>query len=108
MRTFNHWLIIAGNGRNVGKTSLACSIINENSKKNTIIGLKFAPHFHPIEKNNKLIYKNANFTISEELNKEGSKDSSRMLAAGAQKVFYIQSLDDHLEKHQEFYNFYQK
>jgi len=40
-------LLVSGNGRNSGKTTLACKIIERFSKDHEITGLKISPHFHP-------------------------------------------------------------
>lgn len=87
-------LLIAGTGRNVGKTSLACALISQASISHKVIGVKISPHFHEISPTEKPILKSENFEIIEELNSYGNKDSSRMLKAGASRVFYVQSKSD--------------
>ena len=88
-------LLIAGNGRNVGKTHLACKIIKHFSPYEEVTGLKISSHFHPIEKEN-IILENENFIIAEERN-NGTKDSSLMLLAGAKKVYFVMSKRDYLK-----------
>lgn len=87
-------LLIAGTGRNVGKTSLACALISQTSLSHKVIGMKISPHFHdqPILEN--IIARSENFEIMEELNPKGNKDSSRMLKAGAERIFYVQTRND--------------
>ena len=80
-------VLVAGNGRNVGKTTLACKIINQLAQKHDVTGLKISPHFHYYNTNDVFI-KTEYFIILQERQKS-SKDSSLMLQAGAQKVFYI-------------------
>ncbi|MBU1011712.1 MAG: hypothetical protein KKG99_01790 [Bacteroidetes bacterium] len=87
-------LLIAGTGRNVGKTSLACALIDQTSISHKVIGVKISPHFHQISPTEKPIIKSENFEIIEELNSDGNKDSSRMLKAGASRVFYVQTKSD--------------
>ena len=41
----SNFLLVAGNGRNVGKTFLACEIIKQLSQKNEVTGVKISPHF---------------------------------------------------------------
>lgn len=87
-------LIVAGTGRNVGKTSFVCAVIRQISKTQEVIGIKISPHVHQISSSEKIIKKSANYQIVEELNTENSKDSSRMLQAGASRVFYVQTKTD--------------
>lgn len=87
-------VLIAGNGRNVGKTTLACKIIKHMSSKHQIIGLKISPHFHSYSASDALI-ETETFVILHE--KElTNKDSSLMLQAGAQNVYYIMAKPDGL------------
>lgn len=91
-----NFLLIAGNGRNVGKTYLTCKIIQHLAKTNEVIGVKVSSHFHPIE-NNKVIVENKAFVIIEET-QESQKDSSLMKQAGAQKVYFIMAPQESLEQ----------
>ncbi len=90
-------LLIAGSGRNVGKTSLACAIIDQ-FKDSGISAIKISPHLHHLENEDNLLVKNKYFQIINETSLEGLKDSSKMLKAGAEKVIYVQSEDDHIEE----------
>jgi hypothetical protein len=80
-------LLIAGNGRNVGKTFLACKFIEQISRSQKVIGVKFSSHIHPVEKKD-IIIETKDFVIVEE-NKISNKDSSMMLQAGASKVYFV-------------------
>lgn len=88
-------LLIAGNGRNVGKTFLACKIIEHLSQSTSVIGVKISPHFHQYHKDNVLINK-GNFIILNET-QNNTKDSSLMLQAGAKKVFFVMVKQAHLQ-----------
>ncbi len=90
-------LLIAGTGRNTGKTTLACSIIKRFSANHKVIGLKISPHFHGGTKSLKTIISNENFNIYEETSSSTGKDSAAMLKAEASNVFYIEVLDEYLE-----------
>jgi len=90
-------LIISGNGRNSGKTSLACKIIQKFSTE-SIIAIKISPHFHSINERMQILYQSNYIVITEENSKNSDKDSSRMLQAGAEKVFYLQVEDKYLKK----------
>lgn len=87
-------LLIAGTGRNVGKTSLACALIGQASISHKVIGVKISPHFHEHSSSEKIIVRSSDFEIIEELKPMGNKDSSRMLKAGASRVFYVQTKND--------------
>ena len=89
-------LLIAGNGRNVGKTTLACKIIAHLSRSVPVTGIKISAHFHPYSDADLLI-KNEHFIILEE--KElNTKDSSLMLQAGAARVYFVMAQKTHLHE----------
>lgn len=92
-------LLIAGNGRNVGKTFLACSIINQLSQKTPVCGVKITPHFHAFEEKDVLL-KNDNIIILEE-KQQSQKDSSLMLRAGAERVLFVMTKKDALGESME-------
>ena len=87
-------LIISGNGRNAGKTTLACKIIQHLSQNNKVTGIKISPHFHTIKKGSAII-KTEKFLISEE-KQTTLKDSSLLLQAGANKVYYVIAKQENL------------
>jgi hypothetical protein len=91
----NKILLIAGSGKNIGKTTLVCNIIKQNKDKN-IVAIKVSPHFHKVE-NCKLLFSDNLYQIYKEQNLDGIKDSSKMLLAGAKAVYYIQAKDEALE-----------
>ncbi len=91
---FPNMLIVAGTGRNVGKTSFVCEMIERFAKAQKVIAIKISPHFHQISESEKLIKQTNDFEIIEELEPLSSKDSSRMLKAGANRVFYVQTKTD--------------
>lgn len=88
-------LLIAGNGRNVGKTFLTCKIIEHLSQTENVIGVKISPHFHEYN-NDDVLIKTSNFVILNETH-NNTKDSSLMLQAGAKKVFFIMVKQAHLQ-----------
>lgn len=81
-------LLISGNGRNVGKTFLACNIIKFLSEKHNVTAVKISSHFHSVPANANVLAKTGDYIILTE-NQITKKDSSLMLQAGAEKVFYI-------------------
>jgi hypothetical protein len=88
-------LLIAGPGTKSGKTSMACRII-EQFNNLSITAIKISPHFH--ETTTGLISKSEKkgYSIYEETNMDTSKDTSRMLRSGANKVYFAKVLDDKL------------
>jgi hypothetical protein len=96
-KELNNLLMIAGTGRNVGKTMLACRLIAQFSHQN-VIAIKVSPHFHQQADGQKILLQSPDFVIIEETTTGISKDSSRMLQAGASKVFYIQTRDRIIEE----------
>lgn len=82
-------LLIAGNGRNVGKTTLACRIIEQLSRNTKVTAIKISPHFHNF-KDSEVIFKTDQCVIIAE-KQDSPKDSSLMLKAGAEKVYFVMS-----------------
>ena len=83
--------MIAGSGRNVGKTFLAEKFIRELSRSQNVIGLKISSHMHVL--NDDVIVKagdGVNWIIGQEQNHNSLKDSGRLLKAGVTKVIYAQ------------------
>ena len=95
-------LTVSGMGRKVGKTTLACSLIKKLSADSKVIGIKISPHFHEVDYHSSLTEKPQSFAVYEEDRSDRGKDSSYMLAAGADKVYYVQTRDEYLEEVWEF------
>jgi hypothetical protein len=84
-------VMIGGNSRNSGKTTIACNIIRKLSVTHEVIGLKVTS-IRPGEtgmhgKHDEDI--TTNYSIFEEINSESDKDTAKMLRAGATHVYYI-------------------
>ncbi|MCK5856639.1 MAG: hypothetical protein KAG64_04065 [Bacteroidales bacterium] len=91
-------LLVTGNGKNVGKTSLSCTVI-EHFKEEKIIGVKISPHFHEFDsKVEDVLYQTDNIIIIEEHRNNTGKDSSKLKAAGAFRVFFVMVLDHNLQE----------
>jgi hypothetical protein len=88
-------LLIAGTGNKSGKTTLACRVIEEFRDKE-IMAVKITPHFHETTPGLLLLSENKGFSIFEELDTQSAKDTSRMLKAGARKVFFAKVTDNDL------------
>jgi hypothetical protein len=91
-------LLIAGTGRKSGKTTIACDIIQFYAKQYAVNAIKISPHKHITEQEKGIIIRNESSAIIEEFDTLSGKDSSRMLAAGAVRSFYIESPDDTIKE----------
>lgn len=98
MKEFKNILLISGSGRNCGKTTLACNIIKLLAESEDVFALKISPHFHQTGNNQQLIAEGVDYRVYRETDMNSTKDSSRMLKAGAKEVLFIQSEDDKLHK----------
>jgi hypothetical protein len=83
-------VIIAGTGRMVGKTTVACRII-EAFRNSNITAVKISSHFHDPQDHLILLERQEDYILWEEKRRESDKDSSRFLQAGANRSFYIQA-----------------
>jgi len=100
-------LIIGGSSRNVGKTTLATTLIRRYRETHEIIGLKVTS-IYPKEKNyhgNHEKELTGDYEIFEETNPDGYKDTSKMLWHGAKKVYYVRAQDHAIQAAlNEFYS----
>lgn len=95
---YSNIILVSGNGRNVGKTTL-CSNIIEHNKSQQIIGVKISPHFHEIDLGNEdVIYQDEGIILIEEHAVHGKNDSSKFKQAGAFRVFFIMVKDENLQQ----------
>ncbi|MCK4261088.1 MAG: hypothetical protein KAX49_19080 [Halanaerobiales bacterium] len=96
-------LLIGSTGRNSGKTTLAISLIEHLKHDVPIVGLKVTT----IQKKDGRCPRGGegcgvcsslegNFEISEETNQNVNKDTSLLLAAGANKVYWLKTLKTHI------------
>ena len=98
-------LMIGASGRDVGKTEFACSLIRKFNSLRDIIGIKVTA----IEQDNGSCPRGGagcgvcatlegDFCITEETDSQSDKDTCRMRAAGAARVFWLRVLKSHLEE----------
>ena len=87
----NDFFLIAGSGRNVGKTTLACLIIEMLSTKREVTAVKISKHVHSLTEKQRVIVEKPGLLIAEELDHNSNKDSSRYLQAGACRSLFIQA-----------------
>lgn len=91
-------LLIAGTGRNTGKTTFACNILRKFSPVKSIYSIKITPHFHKNIQSGNVILQTRNMYIAEETDSTTTKDSSLMLGSGAQKSFFVMAADQYLSE----------
>jgi len=96
MNVKSNLLIIGSTGRNIGKTEFACRVIENHSTQKEIFGVKVIP----VDKNEENCHRGiescglcnslvGDYNIIEEKLFDSSKDTSRMLKAGAKKVYLL-------------------
>lgn len=100
----NNAIVVAGSGRNVGKTYFTCKLIELLKESFPIIGVKTSPHCHD---NNKypILYKTPFYTVIED-NIPSTKDSYLFKKSGALNSYFIQYSTDikAFEAFQHVYN----
>ena len=91
-------LLIAGTGRNSGKTTLACHIIKKTSADYPVVAIKITPHFHENFGTGKTLFNREDLVIIEESDPESGKDSALMIKAGAVKSYFVMAKDEQLNE----------
>jgi len=86
-------LIVAGTGNKSGKTSFACKVIKTLADQE-VVGIKITPHIHETTPGLVLLAESKGFSVYEETDPETGKDTSRMLKAGAARVFFAKVTDN--------------
>lgn len=97
MTSIPNLLIVAGTGAKSGKTTMACRIIEQLRDKKPV-AVRISPHFHTSSPGLVIIDEGSGYAVYEETNAGTTKDTARMLKAGAAKVFLILAWDSDLEK----------
>lgn len=98
-------LLIGSSGRNSGKTTLAAALIRQWKDKFPIIALKITT----IEEKNGKCHRGGsgcgvctnikeNFELIEEKISKGNKDTSLLLVAGAERVYWLKVLKTHIKE----------
>ena len=94
MNTNDKLLIVGGTGRDVGKTEFVCRLIQKISTERPVYAIKVSSIFPGEE-----LYHgthsegDSSLYLQEETNRKSDKDTSRMLKAGAARVFYLRTDD---------------
>jgi len=97
-------LMVGSLGRDLGKTEFACSLIKKFSPKYDIVGIKVTPVADTESSCPRgrgcgaCSSLDGHYDITAETDSESDKDTCRMLAAGARRVFWLRALKAHLEE----------
>jgi hypothetical protein len=86
-------IVIGGHSRKVGKTSVAAGII-ASLPEYRWNAFKITQHGHGLESTDAI--ETAGWEISEETDRAGGSDTSRFLAAGAERAFWVRTEPNHL------------
>lgn len=98
MKDYPNILVIRGEGRNVGKTLLACNLISKFSRSQDITALKISYHMHSNLGEAKKLYASGDTILYQETDPCSGKDTGRMLAAGAVNAYLLQTTDLEIDK----------
>ncbi len=90
-------LLVAGSGRNVGKTTFICRVLAQLSEQEPI-AIKISPHFHQPTAGLKLLSEDVNYQVFKETDRTIDKDSSLFLQHGAHTSIYVQVNDENLQE----------
>lgn len=96
-------LMVGGTGRNSGKTELACRLIARHAPSMGVVGLKVTT----VERTDRHCPHGGNgcgvcsslsrpWIVTREIDRESRKDSCRMLASGARRVYWLRVLRSEL------------
>lgn len=88
MNYYPHLLIISGTSGKSGKTSMACRLI-EKFRDHRPVAIKVSSHFHEGAPGLITVDSGPGYTVYEETDSSTEKDTSRMLRAGALRVFLV-------------------
>jgi hypothetical protein len=91
-------VVVGGHSRNVGKTSVVACLIRGLAPLNWV-AVKISPHHHDAESSpgDTVSAENAApaYFLKEELDAAGHRDTSRYLAAGARRAWWLTYQEDH-------------
>lgn len=100
-----HMIMLGSTGRDCGKTVFACEVIRRFRARGKLVGVKvttvqerdgLCPHGG--EGCGACSSLAENYALTEETEVEGTKDTQRLLASGADRVLWLRVLREHLEE----------
>lgn len=83
-------IVVGGHSRGVGKTAVAAGLI-QALKDYRWTAIKISPHWHGGSASSKMESRDGAYDILEETDSGGKSDSSRYLAAGAARSFWVRA-----------------
>jgi hypothetical protein len=92
---FPKMILVAGDGRNVGKTVFCMQLIRNLSAKAEVIAIKTTPHRHDLTDGLEIIAKTGDYLVAVEKGTH-QKDSARFLQAGAGRVYLVMADQQHV------------
>ncbi len=99
----HNMIMIGATGRNTGKTEMACRLIKKFISSYTVIALKVTAinkveeKYHGgDERCGQYSSLNGNYSLTEEVSDNLKKDTGKMLAAGAHKVYWLEVKKEYL------------
>ncbi|MDR2387321.1 MAG: hypothetical protein LBE80_07045 [Deltaproteobacteria bacterium] len=102
-------LLVSASGVKAGKTTLSTALVWYFSKVYSVIGLKVttAESGRPCQRHSTgcgACQFDGPFVLSQELDRDSPKDTSKLLASGAKKVFWLRACKDSLAQGFEAFN----
>ncbi len=102
-RELRNFLIVGATGRNAGKTEFACSVIRRLSERHEVVGLKVSTIYSTTrgclrgrDGCGVCTSVAGKFDLSEETTAGSGKDTQRLLAAGARRVYWLRVKEPYL------------
>jgi hypothetical protein len=90
-------VVVGGQARKVGKTSVAAGLIAATPERNWV-AVKISRHEHVALADASPCWKADGWVLTEERDRSGNTDTSRFLAAGARRSFWLRVAEDQLAK----------
>lgn len=94
---FPGMILVAGDGRNVGKTTFCLQVIRHLSAMADVVAIKTTPHLHVHADGLEILEQTGEYLVAIEKGLH-QKDSALMLQAGAKKVYLVVAAQQHLGK----------
>lgn len=98
-------LLIGSSHRQLGKTTLACEVLQKFSRQHSIVAIKITNlhemnlhHANIVAQQSGRRLATEHYFLCQEVDAGSDKDSGRLLAAGAREVYWLLTHDGHLEE----------
>ncbi len=91
MRNYPNMIMVCGSGKNVGKTTLSCLLINYfHQKGKEVYAVKTSTHLHSLDEDEDIVQCGEGFDVVKE-KRRNTKDSSLFLQSGAKESWFVQA-----------------